>query len=102
MDAAQALTQPCGDCAAVVPQRGNGRCANCRGAGKSYGFQSTLTGVTGKCHICQGTGICQTCGGKGVLPLACASSDMEFAALNGTSRGWGRLWLEFARIWKTR
>lgn len=97
MDAVQASTQPCGDCAPVVPERGNGLCTNCRGTGKSYGFQSVLTGATGKCHICQGSGICQTCGGQGVVTTANAS-DGELASLNSTQRGWGRLRRDFGRF----
>jgi hypothetical protein len=98
MDAAQASTQPCGDCAAVVPERGNGLCANCRGAGNSYGFQSTLTGATGKCHVCQGTGICQGCGGLGVVAISNASRGGALAGLNGAPRGWGRLRRDLGRF----
>lgn len=62
-------SRPCSDCAApvVVGNRGNGKCSNCYGGGRTGTIINDITGSDRSCRKCGGTGRCPACGGHGVV-----------------------------------
>jgi len=64
----------CPDCAGggVLTPR-NGKCRNCYGSGKVGTIADDIAGGKRPCPVCHGTGLCQTCGGKGLVASSAPS-----------------------------
>lgn len=62
--------KPCPDCQAplILGNKGNGKCANCYGSGRTGTIITEMTDGNPACRKCRGTGSCQTCGGHGEVP----------------------------------
>lgn len=64
--------EDCPDCDGTrVFGGGDGKCSDCHGTGRELdpltAFTEALSGQSQKCDTCDGSGVCQTCYGKGYL-----------------------------------
>lgn len=86
----------CPDCsgnATLSPQRGDGKCDDCKGSGGELNVftaaTEALSGLNQSCKTCGGNGVCQTCGGTGVIRGSPPGKEQD----NAADEFWGLLHL---------